>query len=91
MVAYFFVYRDYFTESAWTKVGNVKYTCYLMFSFKFHAKVAKMAKSPRAERADFFLVIWPKKKQKGAIFSLTLENFLSALEVRVGLGWVVDN
>ena len=53
-------------------------------------KVAKMAKSPRAERADFFLVIWPLKK-KGAIFSFTLENFLSALEVRVGLGWVVDN
>ena len=38
MGAYFFVYRDYFTESAWIKVGNVKYTCYLMFSFKFHAK-----------------------------------------------------
>ena len=53
-------------------------------------KVAKMAKSPRAERTDFCVVNWPLKK-KGAICSLTLENFLSALEVRVGPRWVVDN
>ena len=31
-------------------------------------KVAKMAKSPRAERADFFLVIWPLKKKRCHFF-----------------------